>query len=80
VQVELRGGQRLERTQATPRGSEQSFASGADIVRKFETLARRALPARQIDELSGAVLGLDTLPSAARLADLLSAAKAYLGT
>jgi len=80
VQVELRGGRRLERTQATPRGSEQNFASGADIVRKFETLARRALPPRQLEELSAAVLGLDALPSAARLADLLSVAKGSLGT
>src|SRR6185503_1595290 len=43
VQVELRDGRRLERTQATPRGSEQSFAPPAAIIAKFETLARRAL-------------------------------------
>src|SRR4051812_10695044 len=73
VQVDLRGGRRLERTQTTPRGSEQSFASGAEIVAKFETLARRALSTGQIDELRDAVLGLESLPSAARLADLLSA-------
>jgi 2-methylcitrate dehydratase PrpD len=78
VQVELRDGRRLERTQATPRGSEQSFAPPAAIIAKFETLARRALSPQQIDELRDAVLSLETLPSAARLAGLLSSAKVSL--
>jgi aconitate decarboxylase len=79
VQIELRDGRRLERTQATPRGSEQSFAPDADIIAKFETLARRALSAQQSDELRDAVLSLEALPSAARLAGLLGSAKVSLG-
>jgi 2-methylcitrate dehydratase PrpD len=78
VQVELRDGRRLERTQAAPRGSEQSFAPDADIIAKFETLAGRALSAQQMGELRDAVLTLETLPSAARLAGLLSSAKVSL--
>src|SRR5207237_436100 len=39
VQIELRDGRRLERTQLTPRGSEASFAPEADILTKFTTLA-----------------------------------------
>src|SRR3954467_509847 len=80
VQIELRDGRRLERTQATPRGSEQNFAPDADIIAKFETLARRALSREQMGELRDAVLSLEALPSAARLAGLLGSAKVSLGT
>jgi hypothetical protein len=80
VEVELRDGRRVQRTQATAHGSEQDFASDVEIIAKFEKLARRALPAAQMDVLRDTVLRLEALPSAARLADLLSAAKGSLGT
>ena len=72
VEVELRDGRRVQRTQTTAHGSEQDFASDVEIIAKFEKLARRALPPAQMDELRDTVLRLEALPSAARLADLLS--------
>ena len=47
---------------------------------KFETLARRALSREQMGGLRDAVLNLEALPSAARLAGLLGSAKVSLGT
>src|SRR5205809_2150252 len=44
VEVHLRSGERLECTREAPRGSEQSFASDAEIIAKFEQLAAHALP------------------------------------
>jgi 2-methylcitrate dehydratase PrpD len=73
VQVELRNGRRVERTQETPRGSEQNFAPAADVIAKFEKLSRRSLDTERVAQLRDAVLALEKLPSAARLADLLVA-------
>ena len=72
VEVHLRGGERLECTKEAPRGSERDFASAGEITRKFEQLARHALPEARVAELRDAVLGLDKLADAARLADLMS--------
>ncbi len=72
VAVELRDGRRLARTQETPRGSDQNFASDADVVAKFEKLAGHALPAKRVVELRNAVLGLEKLRDAARLGELLA--------
>ena len=71
VQVELRDDRRLEHTQSAPRGSEQQFAAATDIVGKFDRLACSTLPGPQVVELRDAVLRLEELPSAARLAELL---------
>ena len=71
VEVHLRSGQRLECTREAPRGSEQSFASAAEIIAKFEQLAAHALPKPRVAELRDAVLGLEKLADAARLADLM---------
>jgi len=72
VTVQLKGGKKLERSEEAPRGSEQRFASAADVVGKFEKLAARALPAAHIGELRNAVLKLEELNDAAQLARLLS--------
>ncbi|HET7362441.1 MAG TPA: MmgE/PrpD family protein [Burkholderiales bacterium] len=73
VEVELRDGRRLARTQETPRGSDQNFAADGDIVAKFEKLAGRALPAKRVGELRDALLGLEALGDAGQLAALLVA-------
>ena len=72
VEVRLRNGTRLSRSADTPRGSDENFASPADIVAKFEKLAAHALPEKRIGELRDAVLGLEDLQDAARLATLMS--------
>jgi 2-methylcitrate dehydratase PrpD len=71
VEVELKDGRRLQCEKEAARGSEKNFASSADIVDKFEKLAVHALPKARVAELRDAVLGLETLPDAARIAELL---------
>jgi tripartite-type tricarboxylate transporter receptor subunit TctC len=56
----------------TPRGSEPNFASEARIVAKFEKLAARALPRQRTAQLRDAVLGMEKLRDAARLAQLMT--------
>ena len=72
VEVALKGGRNLQMQEEAPRGSEQKFASTADVVAKFEKLAARALPGRRLGELRDAVLKLEELGDAARLAQLLA--------
>ena len=72
VEVELKGGERLECTKEAARGSETNFASAADIIDKFEKLALYALHRPRVEELRDAVLGLETLPDAGRIADLMA--------
>ena len=72
VEVHLRDGQRLECTRDAPRGSEMNFAAAADIIAKFEKLALHALPRQRVEELRDAVLGLEKLADAARVADLMA--------
>ncbi len=64
-------GTRMERTVESTRGSEYKFASEADIVDPFEQLAIKALPQSQVEQLRDAMLGLDKLEDAARIAQLL---------
>jgi 2-methylcitrate dehydratase PrpD len=71
VEVELKDGRRLQSVKEAARGSERNFASTADIVDKFEKLAVHALPKARVAELRDAVLGLETLPDAGRIAELL---------
>ena len=73
VEVTLRGGKRLDCTKEAARGSEKSFAGAGDIIAKFEKLAAHALPKPRVAELRDAVLGLEKLPDAARIADLMGA-------
>jgi len=72
VEVALKGGRNLQMQEEAPRGSEQKFASTADVVAKFEKLAARALPGRRLGELRDAVLKLEELGDAAKLAQLLA--------
>jgi aconitate decarboxylase len=71
VEVRLKGGERLECEKEFARGSERNFAPAADIVDKFEKLAAHALPGARVRELRDAVLGLEKLPDAGRIADLM---------
>ena len=72
VAVELKDGTRMERTVEAARGSEKKFASDADIVEKFEKLARKALPQAQVAKLRDAMLGLEKLGDAGEIARLMT--------
>ncbi len=72
VEVFLKDGSVLQQTVDAPRGSEQHFASKADVVEKFEKLASHVIPAGQVAALREAVLNLETLSDASRLARLLA--------
>jgi aconitate decarboxylase len=74
VELHLKDGTRMERTIESARGSEYKFASESDIVEKFEKLASKALPKKQIEELRDAMLGLDKLEDATKIAKLLAVA------
>jgi len=71
VEVLLKNGKKVQGSRETPRGSDQSFASPAEIVAKFERLAARALAEKRVRELRDAVLGLEKLSDAGELARLL---------
>ena len=72
VEVQLSGGARLECAKQAPRGSERNFAAPADIIAKFEKLAAHGLPPARAAELRDAVLGLEKLQDAGRIADLMA--------
>ena len=72
VEVQLRGGARVECAKEAPRGSERNFAAPADIIAKFEKLAAHGLPPARAAELRDAVLGLEKLRDAGRIADLMA--------
>ena len=72
VQVELRDGRRFERGETTPRGSDQNFAAAGDIIAKFESLARHALPAERVKRLRELVLNLERVGDGSELAALLA--------
>jgi 2-methylcitrate dehydratase PrpD len=72
VEVHLTDGTKMERTVEAGRGNENNFASEADVVKKFENLALHALPRPQVEQLRDAVLGLETLNDAAKIAHLMA--------
>jgi 2-methylcitrate dehydratase PrpD len=72
VEVQLRGGERLECAKEAPRGSERNFAAPGDIIAKFEKLAAHGLPPARAAELRDAVLGLEKLQDAGRIVDLMA--------
>jgi 2-methylcitrate dehydratase PrpD len=76
VEVLLNDGSRLGRTVETPRGSERNFASESQVVEKFEKLAAHALKRDQAAQLRDAVLGMEKLDDASRLAQLMAAREA----
>ncbi len=64
VEVHLRNGTRVEEIVEAPRGSEQSFATEADVLRKFRNLAAHALPQSQADEIAERVLTAERMTAA----------------
>lgn len=71
VEVHLNDGTVMKRTVEAARGSEQKFASDAEIIEKFEKLAVKALPKAQVRKLRDAMLGLEKLGDATEIARLL---------
>jgi len=69
--VHFRDGSMETETREAPRGSEQSFASGAEIVEKFRKLTRAVMGELQQDALINTVVGLERLADAGQLARLL---------
>jgi 2-methylcitrate dehydratase PrpD len=76
VEVELADGGVLKRAVETPRGSELNFASESQVVAKFEKLAARALGRSQVARLLDAVLGMEKLMDASRIAELMTTKEA----
>jgi len=72
VEVFLKDGTHLEETCEAARGSEKKFASEADVVEKFEKLAKQALPQKQIAALKDAILNLEDLKDATEIPRLLA--------
>jgi aconitate decarboxylase len=73
VEIAFRDGSVETETREAPRGSEQSFASTADVIGKFRKLTRGVIAENQQDALIEAVLGLDKLPDSRTLVELLRA-------
>lgn len=71
VEVLLQDGTRMERTIESPKGSETNFASARDVVRKYEKLAARALPARQAADLRDAVLSIEKAGDVRSIVELM---------
>jgi aconitate decarboxylase len=61
VAVHLTDGARYEETVEAPRGSEQKFASEADVVEKFHKLTRHVLGASDSERIAEYVLRCDRL-------------------
>jgi 2-methylcitrate dehydratase PrpD len=61
VEVQLADGTHESETVEAPRGSEQKFASAADVVEKFRKLARRTCSDAEADRIAELVLGCEKL-------------------
>jgi 2-methylcitrate dehydratase PrpD len=72
VEVHLKNGMKLEQTVEAPRGSEDSFASEADIVQKFKKLAMRTVSDAKADSIVNLVLGAEKLEQAEQSAKTLA--------
>jgi aconitate decarboxylase len=72
VEVKLKDRTRVEETVEAPRGSEQSFASEADIVGKFLKLATHTVGRQQADRIVELVLGADKLVRTEDIAQALA--------
>jgi 2-methylcitrate dehydratase PrpD len=71
VDVHLGDGSVECETLEAPRGSEQSFATRAEIVEKFRKLTRHALPQAQQDALIQSVLEIEAVKDSKDLIRLL---------
>jgi 2-methylcitrate dehydratase PrpD len=72
VQVHLNDGTELTETVEAPRGSEASFASDEEVIRKYEKLATKVLPPQRAAALRDAVLNLERLSDVREMTRLLS--------
>jgi aconitate decarboxylase len=72
VEVHLKNGVKLVQTVEAPRGSENSFASEADIVQKFKKLAAHVVSDAKTDEVVNLVLGAEKLERAEQIAQALA--------
>ena len=71
VEVHLKNGRVLKKTMEKKLGSD-TFPDAGRVIRKFETLARHALPQPQVQQLLDAVMKLDELADTSALARLLT--------
>jgi aconitate decarboxylase len=71
VDIQFRDGSVENETREAPRGSEQSFASAADIIEKFRKLTRGVMPASRQEALIDTVTRLEELPDSHALTDML---------
>jgi aconitate decarboxylase len=71
VVVELKDGTKMERSAEISR-HKKTFATDGEVIAKFDKLAAKVLPASRVEQLRDAVLGLDQLNDAARVAGLLT--------
>ena len=71
VEVHFRDGSVEHETRDAPRGSEQNFASEAQIIDKFGKLTRAVIAERQQNALIEAVLQLEQLPDSRAMIELL---------
>jgi len=72
VDIKLNDGTQHAQTVEAPRGSEQKFASEADVIAKFRKLVHRAMADRDAERLVTLVLGCDKLGDLALLVDALA--------
>jgi aconitate decarboxylase len=74
VELRLRDGTILTETVEAPRGSESSFASEAEVIAKFEKLARRVMPDAKAERIVELVLSAEKLADASALIAALQSA------
>jgi 2-methylcitrate dehydratase PrpD len=71
VEVHFRDGSVEHETRDAPRGSEQNFASEAQIIDKFRKLTHAVMAERQQNALIETVLRIERLPDSRSMIDLL---------
>jgi len=76
VEVHFEDGSVRERAREAPRGSERDFASDTQVVAKFDKLAAHALTRSRAARLRDAVLGMEKLEDASRIAKLMATKEA----
>ncbi len=72
LELHLKDGTREQETVDAPRGSEQKFASEADVVEKFAKLTRNVMASGEAERLRDLVLGCDALEDVAVLVKALA--------
>jgi aconitate decarboxylase len=72
LELQLKDGTREAETVEAPRGSEQAFASEADVVAKYAKLARNVMTDGEAERLHDLVLGCDALDDMMHLVNALT--------